>query len=449
MKKVIEIMLLVVSMCVCMPLMAGASPFVHVIALVLVLLALGVPRRNVTTKNWNQVANGGVNIALTNGALGATLQTNDGIAGMVLTGYTGDSYTLGTPILVTSFAALGLGDNAITATNNEFAVRQVQDFFSNAGTGAQLYLMLVPDTMTVAQMALKTNANGAIKLLNYANGKVKVLGVMSDDTEVGVDTVTGINVDCYTAVTNMQALTVQFANAQKPLRGIVGGTSYSGTVGDVTDMTDGTADNRVALLIGDTESPDGYSAGLAACLGYLLGKIAVLPVQRKISRTADGPLSGVSAAYVGGETVEAAGGDMVTLQEKGIITFTTYANMAGYYFSSDPMCTATTDDYKFLAYGRVIDKAQILGYTAGVQLIDDEVPVIAGGLIDPGYATWLQQQFINVISKAMVANGNCSAVDCYVDPAQDIETSNTVDVVLKVRPVGYSSFIDIALGFEA
>jgi len=449
MKKFFDSVLFVVCMAICMPVLAGASAMTHVLALVVVLLALFVPKHMVTTRNWNVHTNGLVTITETNGALGGTLQTNDGIMGFVLTGNTGDAYALGTPILVTSLAALRTGGNAITATNNYFAYRQVSDFFNNAGSGAQLYLMLVPDSMTVADMADHTNSNGYIKLWNYAAGQCKGIMVMSDDTEVTVTTVTGVNADCYTALTRLHAGAVAAAAADKPFFGIVGGTSYSNVIGDVTNMASGTSDNYVSLLVGDIEGPTGYSGGTAACLGFVAGMLAKLPVQRKISRTANGPLSGVSEAYVGTDTVEAAGGDIAALANKGIITIQTYPNVSGYFFTGDPTCTVTSDDYNCIAHRRVINKAFALAYAFGVQLIDDEVPTVAGGTIDPGYAKWLQQQFINQIKNNMVSAGECSGVNCFVDPNQNILSNNTVNVVLQVLPVGYSTYINIMLGFEA
>src|SRR4051812_14314161 len=99
---------------------------------------------------------GSVNISLANGQLGGTLQTNDGITGFVLTGISeGGGYTAGTPILVASMA--DVASAGITAANNPFAIKQLKEFYNQAGIGAQLYLMLVPPTMTVAEMADITN----------------------------------------------------------------------------------------------------------------------------------------------------------------------------------------------------------------------------------------------------------------------------------------------------
>jgi len=301
---------------------------------------------------------GSVNITLENGQLGGTVQTNDGIVGMVLHGISETGgYATGTPILVTSMT--DVANAGITGTHNPFAIKQLQEFYNQAGSGAQLYLMLVPTTTTVAEMADNTNASSAKKLLDFAAGNIKVLGLLSNDTAItaggGTVTVTdALNGDVYTAASNMAVMAEAYFEAEKPFRAIIGGTSYSGVPADLTNETTGTTNNRAAILIGDTVS------GTSACIGLLLGVVSSIPVQRKISRVRSGALTN-TAAYVGTSTVEVAGAaNLAVIAESGYITFITYPNVSGYFFSGDPMLTATTDDYCMLARGRVIDKAQIL-----------------------------------------------------------------------------------------
>ncbi len=402
-------------------------------------------------RRWNEYVCGGVSITLGNGNLGAALQTDDGVCGMVLTGSTGDSYTLGTPILLTSYAEALTGDNALSVENNAFALRQISDFYSQPGTnGAELYVMLVADTLTVEDMCDKTNSNGAIKLLNYAAGAIKILGCMSDDTIVTVPSVTaGINPDCYLAITKMQALGVQFFGAEMPFRGVIGATSYNGTVGDLTAINSGTTSNRVQLLLGDIEAPTGYSGGTAACLGFELGLLAVLPVQRKISRVLNGPLSGVNEAYVGTETVEAAGGDIATMAGKGFVTIQTRPRETGYFFTGDPMCTSTSDDYASMVNGRVIDKAAIIAWQVFGQDVDDEVPVAPDGTIDPSYAASLQNSINKAYQVNMIANNNCSGATSLVPLNQNVVATGNVAVTLSIQPEGYATNIDITLGLSA
>jgi hypothetical protein len=390
---------------------------------------------------------GSVNITLENGQLGGTLQTNDGIAGLVLTGASeSGGYTAGTPILVTSMT--DVANAGITETHNPFAIKQLQEFYNQAGSGAQLYLMLVTTATTIAEMADNTNANGAAKLLNFAAGNIKVLGLLSNDAAIttggGTIVVTdGLNADVYTAAANMVVMAQAYFEAETPFRAIIGGTSYTGVAANLTDEATGTTNNRTAILIGDTVS------GSSACVGLLLGVVSAIPVQRKISRVRSGALTN-TAAYAGTATVETTGaGTLAVIAGKGFITFITYPNVSGYFFSGDPMLTATTDDYCMLARGRVIDKAHILAYATFVQEVDDEVPVNADGTLDSGFCKWLSQQIVNQINNTMTANKEISSAACYIDPSQNILSTNQLNVSLTITPVGYATDIEISLGFSA
>lgn len=383
---------------------------------------------------------GSVNITLANGGLGGTTQTNDGIAGMVLTGgIDGGGYVLGTPVLITSVASLAAA--GITTDGNAFAYRQVVDFYKSAGDGAQLYLMLVENTMTVAMMADSEYENSAKKLLDYAGGKIRLIGIMTDDESIDTPVIEdALNSDIPEAAVNLKAMAADYFAAHKPFRGIIGGTSYTSVAGDLADVATGGSNNRTAILIGDTES------GVAACLGLMLGVAASIPVMRKISRVRSGALL-TNTAFVGTIAVGDVDSNEAVIAGKGYITFATYANTTGFFFSGDPMCVAPSDDYAMLARGRVIDKAHVLAYTTFVQVVDDEVPVNDDGTLDAGFCKNLEQQMKNNINNTMGAGKEISSVRVYIDPAQNILSTNELNVVVSIIPVGYATEINISLGF--
>jgi hypothetical protein len=384
---------------------------------------------------------GGVNITLANGQLGQTIQTNDGICGMVLTGATeAGGYTLGTPVLITSVDALETV--GISETNNPFAVRHVQDFYSLAGAGAQLYLMLVDDTMAVDDIANALDADGAKVLLDYAAGRIKVLAVMTnDDLLATVPTIANaLNGDVYTAIDKMSGLADHFVAQQMPFRAIIGGTSYTGVPANLSDLTTRN-DNRVAILVGDTES------GKGAALGLLLGTLGSVPVQRKASRVATGALP-VSTAFLATSAVEDVPYDEPIISSKGFITWKTYPHKSGYFWSGDHTATADSDDYNVLCRGRIIDKAHIIAYKTFVDVVDDEVPVDAeSGKMAAGYCRALEQAIENQINNTMTANREISSITAFVDPEQNVLSTNIVAVSLGIVPVGYSSVINVTLGF--
>ena len=425
---------------------AGAGILFFSLVVLLAMLPVSISGKLSMRRRWFDATAGSVTITEATGQLGGTVTTEDRTCGLVLTGTPDDTYVLGTPILITSLE--DLATNNITETNNPFAYRQVTEFYSMAPIGSKLYLMLVADSLMIDDMANVATAGGAKKLLDYAEGKIKVLGIMTDDkyivAEGGTVTITNqLNADVYVAATNGKAMETQYRAAQKPFRMIIGGTSYGGTPASVTDMSAG-SNNRCAILIGDTQVHD--STNCAAALGLLLGKVAANPVHVKISRVKDGALP-ISAVYLKASTYENSGTAAATLAGRNYITFTKYPNKAGYYFSGDPMLAASTDDYWFLARGRVIDKARVIAYTIFAEEIDDNIPTIAGGKPDPGFVKWLEQQIINQITLTMVANGEISEIQCFIDLDQNVISTNTLNVVLKIRPEAYLNLINITLGF--
>lgn len=446
MKKQFFTGFMIMALCAGMLSAVGGSALLISGIVLAVALAVGLPLH--IRRRWYDHSAGGVTVTEAAGQLGGTVTINDRVVGMVLTGATEGSYTAGTPLLVTSLTdVISAG---ITNTGNAFAYRHCKEFYDQAPLGSQLYLMLVPSTITIADMADNTNANGAKKLLNFAAGKIKVLGLLADDKAIsvagGTITVTnGLNADVYTAANSVKVMEASFRAAQKPFRAIIGGSSYSGTASALTDESTGTTNNKAAILIGDTISYDAtYSS---ACLGLFMGKVASNSVQVKVSRVKDGPLSNTTA-YLKTTPVGSTGGDTATIAGKNYITWTTYPNVSGYFFSSDAMLCASTDDYWFLARGRVIDKAHVIAYTTFVNEVDDDIPTVEGGKPNIGWCKWMEQQIIGQVTNTMLVSNEISGVDCYIDTDQNVVSTGTLNVVLKVRPKGYLTYINVSLGFR-
>jgi len=290
-----------------------------------------------------------------------------------------------------------------------------------------------------------------VKMLNYAAGAIKVVGLLADDKAIhtagGTITQTnGLNADCYTAASNLQTTINGYVAAEQPLRGIIGCTSYTGVAANLTNMTTG-SNNRVGFFLGDTQIYD--ATYTSSAIGLLLGRIATIPVQRKISRVLDGPRSN-NAAYLGSTPILCTTADVATIGGKGFMTFIAYANRSGFFFSGDPMLTATTDDYQLLCRGRVIDKAHVIAYQTYLNQVDNDVPVKTdgSGQLDPNYSQWMQNLVLQQLVTTMQKAGEITNADCYIDPTQNVVSTNMVIIVLKIRPKAYSSTIVVNLGFE-
>jgi hypothetical protein len=379
-----------------------------------------------------------VSVLLQNGQIGGLIRFAEGVAGIIGSGVSvSGKIQLNTP--ETYFTLAEAEARGITAAENAAAHRHVSEFYAEAGEGAELHVMLVADTVRQATMLDVSQANMATKLLDYAQGRIRLLAsYMEPDGNYTPVTTSGLEADVNTARTNAQALALAYAAAHKPLRIIIEGRGYQGNAITVPNLREATQ-NRVGVVIG------GSRDDLTCSVGTVLGRLSRVPVMRKISRVKDGALT-LTEAFVGTAAVEDVT-SLGTLHDKGYITFRTIAGRQGYFISDDPTASPLTDDYNSIARGRVIDKAMVLAYLTYVNELNDEVPVNTNGKIAQGRLSYYEAIIANQINGSMTANGEISSVQVFIDPAQDVITTNKLIVVLRLVPVGYSQAIEVQLGF--
>lgn len=383
-----------------------------------------------------------VRIILANGQLGGLIAFAEGVVLLVGHGVSVvDGIQLGQPVVV--FNLQEAEDLGIDVANNPTAHRQVKEFYDEAGLGRELYLMLVPNTMLQSEMVDFNEANGlGVKTaLTFAQGRVRMWGTFCDPVSVvpSSTNTSGIDDDVITAVTAAQLLGNNFASIQAPVRGVLEGRDFQNNAATLQDAKQ-LGSNRVAIIIGSSKDDR------TASVGMYLGRKARVPAQRKASRVKDGRLLNTEA-YVGTADAGTFGG-LGLMHDKGYIVMRKFPTSAGYFFSGDPMCVANTDDYNLFARGRVIDKAHIIAYGTYVQELDDEILIDASGKIEAGVVATLESKIDNQINSLMTANREISGCSASIDPNQDVVTTNKTVVVLKLRPVGYNSDIEVQLGFD-
>lgn len=390
----------------------------------------------------------GVSIQLAQGQLGATKTVKDGVYGLVCTGGI-DGYVLDEPLIVYSLPdAISKG---ISEAGSPFLYRQVDEYYLEAGAGAKLYILPCANTVDITEMC---NINGGVsanRLLEYANGEISVLGVVLDDEDVYGSMATiadGINEAVGLAIPLLSALCTAWATTNRPIRAIIGATSFQGLAEDLHDYSTGSTYPRVSILLAETERGHAVSEA-QVCMGLFLGRLAKLPVQRKISRVKDGPLA-VNRGYLGSYEAYVFGNMELAdaVAAKGYITWKKYTGKSGFYFSGDYTLTDSSNDYHFLSRGRVIDKAWKLAYGVFIDEVDDEVKVGTDGLLDPAYCKTLEKKMENTINLTMTSTAEISSVTAFIEPAQDVLATNQLIVVLSIVPVGYSSAIVIKLGLS-
>lgn len=370
--------------------------------------------------------------------LGQSAQTADGIAALVLTGdsVSGKIQT-GTPVQL--FSLDDAKTNGITETGiNAYAYKHVKQFYDEAGTGAELWVMVVPDTITMADMADKT-ASYAKKVLDDAKGSVRLLGI-SRESAAGVTIANGVDEDVDNAVTNAQALIAEFANNFKSASVIIDGKDFNGTVGDLKDYTTSTSPFVSVALANSDGSKN-------AAVGLLIGRLAKDPVHRNPARVKSGALPITAAYLTDGTAIEESESSWDAIHNKGYIFLRTFVGRAGYFFTSAPTCNLAANDLNSIPRVRAIYKARRIAYGTFVTELLDEIPLNEDGAIAPVFIKNWQALIDAAITTQMTAEGELSGSQTLIDPTQDVLGSNEIKVTLNLLPVGYAKYITVELGF--
>lgn len=373
-----------------------------------------------------------VSILYSNGNLLQDVNAVDGIAALCGTGYT--PALLGVPKTVYSLQdAEGQG---FTETAEPAMHRHLQEFYGEVGGNQELHIMVLPDSVTMSHMLDDTYAAGAKKLIGDAQGKVRLLGVFHTPPAGYNGGSDFIDVQVAAAITNSKVFAQARLTELTPLRILIEGRVQNPTAANT--LQPNTSSNGFAGVVLGGSLNDG-----SASVGLALGRAVKYGAHIKLGKVANGPLS-ISTAYIGNQEIKDVA-NLTTLHDAGFISFMQHPQKAGFYFGIDHM--SSIDDYRLLAYGRVVDKAAVIAAAVYVEDLESEVAVDADGKINHSYLSHLEAKITQQINAAM--SDQISGLDVYINPSQDVINTGKLTIKLRVRPFGYTSFIDIDLGLVA
>lgn len=398
----------------------------------------------------------GVRLIQTNNNLGRVEANADGVAAIIGSGIAVGATALG-DVLGPFLSLQDVEDFGITAaydsTNQCCMHLHASDFYEQAGKGAKLYLMVVANTITMAQMTNQANAY-CKKLIEHNNNEIKLIGVtrvpQSGYTPNYVDQ---FDDDIWAAITNAQAL--RDFEFEEPNFNVsqffIEGRDWQGTVSTSRDLRASFDSNRVSLCM--CQNPDvivDYTwAQKYASVGAMLGRAAAIPVQRNIGRVKNDRVLGfVNAGYSNGTGFESlTDTERDLLDERGYIFLRRFKGKVGFYFNDDHTCTKLTDDYYSIGRGRTIDKASQLALTVLTEYTNDDVPVDAvTGKLPLSVIKQIQGNTESYVQNRMV--DEISGVEAFIDPEQDILTSDELALELDIIPKGITKHIVVRIGYR-
>ncbi len=373
------------------------------------------------------------------GGLARTTAIDDSVCGLIVSGAAvAGKVTLGEAYMLTSpddIATLG-----IVAASNPEAYQHLNDFYSHVPEGTQLWLMVIPDTVVLADLADKTKAY-APKLLDAAAGSIKLLAITRKPAAGYVPTIVeNLDQDVITALTKLKELKDDYAAKHMPFSAILPGLGFTAASVDASKNLRELTVNTASIVSFSSRSTGQPSVGL------VLGKLASVAVQHSIGAVKDGDIGINDSYYPDGSTYLSLLSKLEALHDKGYILSRKYVGKSGYYLTGDPVCAPTSNDINRIGLQRVYDKASRIAYNVYIDALLDDIEVdSATGKLPASVCAYYESLVENAIKQLM--QNEISGVKAIIDVNQNIIKTGKFAIKLRIVPLGLIESIEINLGF--
>lgn len=385
-----------------------------------------------------------VNIVIGNGNMGNISLSDDGIAGLILTGAAvanklelNKVYVLGSTL---ELAKLG-----ITEETNPLAHKEITAFYEAAGQGAELHLLVADEATTLTQMCSADADSPLRKLVNSAAGRIRLVGInRNTPADYEVTTEKGLDADVITAVASAHAVAEDFLTSIAPFRVLLPALGWNGQTTDLYQPREGSY-NRVSVVMA-SDGKFGASKLYSAAIGQVLGRAAKIAVHQNLGRVRDGAIA-AKGFLTDGKTPEEHFSLMNLLEDAGYIFYRTFVGKNGYYLNGDATATDITDDYCFLSSGRVIDKAMVVTYRTYIDDILDNIRVDPDkGTIPVSICKSFEASIIRAVNTSM--GDEMSSFTAYIDPNQNILANGQMTITCKIVPLATLREITVNLSLN-
>ena len=375
----------------------------------------------------------GVNVNVTNGNLLASIGVLDAVPALIVTVNTSALIAAKTEVYDLADAE----SKGFTAQAEPFAHKLLDEYYTELAGKQRLIVFGTPDTMTMATALSLNEANGVSKLLREGLGEINLIAIARKPAANYDGAGNGfLDADVSAAVTASKIVAQAMQTANTPVRFFIEGRVANPSVTNTYKPNEAT-NGFAGVVLGGTAN-DGSAAVTVA-----LARACKYGAHVKLGNGANGALS-VSQIYIGTDKLEDRV-DMETLHDAGFITFHHRPGSAGYFFGVDNMCSK--DDYRILVHGRIIDKAQRIAVEAYQPYVEGGIHIEDDGSINATDAKDIEGTLLQALRASM--GDQVSNVKVNVPLNQDVVNTSTLNVEVKVLPLGYLTWITVSLGLAA
>lgn len=335
----------------------------------------------------------------------------------------------------------------------DLAYKHVAEFFRFNPTGTLYFILSTAATTFTAALAT-TAGSLAKKLLAFANGEIKQLGIVRVTDLATQVAGAGPAQEVLDAIAPAQALIDnEFEPTKRPLDIALEGHGWAGTVAAATDLRDTYDSKHVAVVIAQDPEISGLNAAFEkhAALGTFLGISArgqvhesvgwvqqgnILDASQKLFLDANLSNNSVASTY---ET------DFDLLFDKGYTFAQKLSGIEGTYFVDAPTCTAKANMVSFWRHARTLHKAARAIRQALLPQINRPVEVDPDtGLLAPRFVSLFEGIARGALDQ-MIGAQELSGFQVYVNPEQNISATGTVEVNYEITPFGAANAIKASI----
>lgn len=304
---------------------------------------------------------------------------------------------------------------------------------------------------------------------SYTNGQIKQIGVYATGATFAQSHVTSLNAQAATLAAQNQPLAIIYqgdfssfvAANSETIKSIPDTHTFNAAyVQCIVGQDGGNLGNRMFNRCG-------YSIG---CLGTTVGAWALAGVQQSIINRAIfnvvDTLEFTKLAWANGVLLSQSGAglsaDIDAVDALGYVFLrnesspVSSALFGGVFFNNDSMCVTQTSDYAYIPNIRTINKAAVGVRAAILPALGGNVYFNTDGTLTVDSINYLQHLGDTVIggksgstTGSMASAGEISDGQTIINPTQNVQSTNTVAITMKIVQAGIARYIVINIGFAA
>lgn len=379
---------------------------------------------------------------ITDGNLGRTPLPADAISGLVI--YNDNIGDLASPVtsdnnIFPIYSLSEAEDLEIDGTGN-FADSHyiISEYFRQGGGKLWLGIFPVPASYDFTEIDT---------MHSESNGEIRQYGVYIDKAYDNTD------------VATLNSVLEEYWSLKKPTIAIFGADYSTIDLSTINDVRTGSP--RVSVVLGqDTEN---YPATLSKSMpniGAVLGALSASNVATNILYVNEFNYTDGTQMVTPGFYVDDGTGTptmkpithkdfndtfLDNLDSKGYVFWRYLANVSGTYLNNAHNSGEITSDFAYIHNNRVMGKA--------IRKIDSRVSKLLGSPIQVSNGKIRTSSLVgfnsalNVALNSMVENDEISGFDFFIDPSQDIASTNELKIQVSIVPVFTSDKISMEIGY--